>query len=388
MSLQSFATKAVLDAQTPAPVNAPATMPIYASAGWVFRSLAEVDGVYERRLHGTVYGGSGVPNHEALEAVVAALHGAESALATAAGMSALATAFLTLGGAGARFVAAKDAYGNTITLLRDLQKFGVVTQFVDVHDAARIEAALDQRCVAVVVESISNPHVRVADVAALARLAHNRNALLLVDNTLASPYHCRPLELGADLVVESVTKFLGGHHDVVAGCIAGARAHIDPMRALAARAGLIGSAFESWLAARSISTLEVRLARSSANALTIARWLRGHPKVRAVHYPGLERADEASRTLRNGFGSVLSFEIADDRAAVDRLLQALQHIPLVLSFGGVRTTLSHPAASSHRSLSQAERTALGIGDGFLRLSAGIEDAADVIADLERGLDAV
>jgi cystathionine beta-lyase/cystathionine gamma-synthase len=389
MRSESFATRAVVDARTPLPANTPEVLPIYASSGWVFRSLAEVDAIYERRTRGTVYGGSGVPNHEALEAVVASLHSAESALVTVAGMSALAAAFLSLGSAGARIIAAKDVYGNTITLLRDFEKFGVATEFIDVHDTASVKRALGSPAALLVAESISNPRVRVADIEALAKLAHDASALLLVDNSLASPYHCRPLQLGADFVVESMTKFLGGHHDIVAGCIAGSRERIEPMRRVAARAGLVGSVFESWLAARSISTLDVRLARSSANALEIARWLSQQQKVRVVHYPGL-LADNgvAPRTLHNGFGSVLSFELVPDRDAVDRLIANLSLVRLVLSFGGVQTTLSHPATSSHRSLSPSERQGLGIHDGFLRLSVGIEDSGDIIADLERGLASV
>jgi cystathionine beta-lyase/cystathionine gamma-synthase len=390
MPAESFATRAVLDARAQNPMNSPASLPIYASAGWVFRSLDEVDAIYEKRIPGTVYGGSGVPNHEALEAVVASLHLAEAALATTAGMSGFSLALLAIAHSESRLVAANDLYGNTTTLLRDFGRFGVRTQFVDVRDLEATAAALKEPCTALIVESISNPLVRVADIKQLAQLAHASGAMLLVDNTLASPYHCRPFGLGADLVIESITKFLGGHHDVVAGCIVGTRARIEPMRLLGARAGLIGSAFESWLAVRSIATLDVRMARSSANALAIAQWLSRHPKVAAVHYPGLDRAksDGASHTLRNGFGSVLSFEIAPQRAAVDRLLGSLEQIKLVLSFGGVETTLSHPATSSHRSLAKAEREALGIHDGFLRLSVGIEDSVDTIADLERGLSAI
>jgi cystathionine beta-lyase/cystathionine gamma-synthase len=390
MVSESFATQAVLDARAQTPANAPAALPIFTSAGWVFRSLDEVDAIYEGRLPGAVYGGSGVPNHEALESVVASLHGAQAALATTAGMSAFSVALLALARSGARVLAAHDLYGNTTTLLRDFARFGVDTHFVDVGDHNAVDAALREPCIALVVESISNPRIRVADIAALAQLAHARGVLLLVDNTLASPYHCRPLDLGADLVIESITKFLGGHHDVVAGCIAGSRARIEPMRMLGARAGLIGSVFETWLAVRSIATLDVRMARSTANALEIARRLARHAKVRTVYYPGLESATarNASRTLRNGFGSVLSFEIEPRREAVDRLLGALKAVRLVLSFGGVATTLSHPATSSHRSLSQAEREKLGIHDGFLRLSVGIEDVEDTAADLERGLSAI
>jgi len=388
MSESTFATNAVLEARAREPQNAPAVLPIYASAGWVFRSLDEVDAIYEGRQAGTVYGGSGVPNHEAFEAVLASLHGAQAVLATAAGMSAFTLALLGLLGKESRIVAADDLYGNTTTLLRDFTRFGIAYDLVDVADLAAVANALKRPAAIVIVESISNPRVRVADLAALARLAHDSGALLLVDNSLASPYHCRPLDLGADLVIESATKFLGGHYDIVLGCIAGPLAVIDRLRPLASRTGLVASVFEVWLGVRSIETLDVRMERSSRNALAIARRLAAHAKVRAVHYPGLSEQAHLVATLRNGFGSMLSFEITPERSAVDRLLGALRRVKLVLSFGGAQTTLSHPATSSHRSLDRQTRAALGIHDGFLRLSVGLEDANDTIADLERGLAAV
>ncbi len=390
MTAKSFATRTVLDARARAPINDPAVLPIFQSAGWAFRSLDEVDAVYEGREPGAVYGGSGVPNHEALEALIASLHGAETALATAAGMSAFTAALLQLASSGSRIVAAHDLYGNTTSLLRDLAKFGVQPQLVDIADERAVAESLRQPTCVMIVESISNPRIRVAPIASLARAVHDRGALLLVDNSLASPYHCRPLELGADLVIESVTKFLGGHYDIILGCIAGSHSLIDPMRTLAARAGLVASVFETWLAVRSIATLDVRMARSSHNALEVARWLAKHPKVRAIHYPAIgdTQASTAARTLRHGFGPMLSFEVDPDRAAVNRLLASLTDVKLVLSFGGAQTTLSHPATSSHRSLSPQARQSLGIHDGFLRLSLGLEDAADIIADLDHGLAAM
>jgi cystathionine gamma-synthase len=391
MAERSFASRAVADARARAMVNAPAVLPIYQAAGWVFSSLDEVDAVYEGRVPGTVYGGSGVPNHEALEALICSLHGTETAIVTTAGMSAMCAVLMHHTEAGARVVAARDLYGNTSRLLADMLKFGVQTQAVDFTDPGALDASIKQPVRLFVVETISNPRVRVADLKALADLAHKRGALLVVDNTLASPYHCRPAEFGADLVIESITKFLGGHHDLVLGCVTGSHALVEPMRLQASRAGLISAVLETWLATRSIATLGVRLARSSANALLVAQWLSRHSKVRATHYPGLEADPShrvAARMLVSGFGSVLSFELAPNRKAVDRMLAALQHIALVLTFGGVATTLSHPATSSHRSLTPEERSAVGIHDGFLRLSVGIEDPADIIADLERGLAAV
>jgi cystathionine gamma-synthase len=390
MAERTFSSRVVADARARTPTNSPAVLPIYQAAGWVFRSLDEVDAIYEGRLPGTVYGGSGVPNHEALEALICSLHGTEAAIVTSAGMAAVAAVLLHHAESGARVVAARDLYGNTSRLLADMLKFGVHTESVDFSDLDLLDATLKLPQRLFIVETISNPRVRVADLRAIAEFAHKREALLVVDNTLASPYHCRPIQLGADIVIESITKFLGGHHDLVLGCVTGSRALVEPMRLQAARSGLISAVLETWLATRSIATLELRLARSSANALLVAQWLTRHKKVTSTHYSGLETDPShavARRTLESGFGSVVSFEIAPQRASVDRMLAALERINLVLTFGGVATTLSHPATSSHRSLTPEQRADLGIHDGFLRLSVGIEDPADIIADLERGLAA-
>jgi cystathionine beta-lyase/cystathionine gamma-synthase len=387
--MSGFDTAAVHAAVCEPPCNEPAAAPIYAAAGWTFRSLDEVDAVYEGRAHGTVYGGSGGPNHELLENLLASLHDAQACVATGSGMSALAVTLFALGSARSRVVASHDVYGNTTRLLGDLERFGVRVEHGDLVDRSSAESLLGQPAQFVIVETISNPRLRVADVAWLARRAHACGAWLVVDNTMATPYHCRPLGLGADVVVESLTKFIGGHHDVVCGAVAGRKELVERIRVLAGRLGVVGSPFEAWLAARSCSTLGLRLGRSSKGALEIARWLQGRREVHKVHYPGLEPArDAASHTLSNGFGSVVSFELAPERAAVNRFVAALRHLKLVLSFGGVATTLSHPATSSHRALTQQQRQALGIHDGFLRLSVGIEEPEDVIADLERGLAAL
>lgn len=372
------------------PINLPASTPIYQSAGWVFRDLDEVDDIYENRVRGSVYGGSGSPNHWALEAALCELHDAPAALITAAGMSAFTAALLSLARVGTHVIAAHDLYGNTTRLLQDLQRFGVVTRLVDISRHAEVRAGLARPNSLLIVETVSNPRLQVADLRSLANIARESGALMIVDNTLASPYHCKPLSFGASAVVESITKFIGGHHDLVLGSLLGSAELIAGARTTAGRAGLVGPSFESWLATRSLAEFSMRMERSSANAKEIATWLQGRPAVRQVHYPGLEGGPShgvALATLQNGFGPVLSFEVNPDRQAVNRFLHALQRIKLVLSFGGAETTLSHPGTSSHRALSRETREQLGIHDGFLRLSVGVEEVADVIADLERGLSA-
>ena len=389
--MSSVTPGAAADTSMAPSANVPVSLPIYQSAGWVFGSLDEVDDVYEGRRPGVIYGGSGGPNQRAFEARVAELHGAESALVTSAGMAAFPAALLTHADGRSRVVAAKELYGNTSRLLEHFRGFGVETEYVDAYDLAAVESALSGPTAMLVIETISNPRVRVADVSALAQLAHAAGAKLVVDNTLASPYHCRPLELGADLVIESAKKFVGGHHDIVLGCLIGRSELLDPARMLAARAGLVGAAFECWLATRSLETLDVRMARSSANALVLAQWLARQPKVQAVHYPGSAKQahqEVAARTLQQGFGSVVSFELAPDRDTVNRFIAALQRVKLVLTFGGVETSLSHPATSSHRALSESARAELGIHEGFLRMSVGVEDSSAITRDLEAGLGAI
>ncbi|MBC5805224.1 MAG: PLP-dependent transferase [Candidatus Eremiobacter antarcticus] len=387
----SFSTRSIHDATAPRSVNPPAVGGIEQSAGWTFADLDEVDDVYEGLRRGAIYGGSGVPNHWALEAALCSLHGAVETLITAAGMSAMAAAFFTCLRHGDTVVVSRDLYSSTARLLADFARFGVRSVFADVYDPAALTKTLSAGARLLVVETISNPRARVIDVAALAAAAHEHTALLLVDNSLASPYHCQPLRLGADIVMESLTKFIGGHHDLMLGALCGRRELIEPARSFAARCGLIGSAFDCWLACRSLATLELRLSRSSSNALAVASWLATQAAVKATHYSGLPADPSyaaADATLSRGFGSIVSFELADDRAAVDRFLAHLRLIKLVLSFGGVATTVSHPVTSSHRSLSQDERAAVGLHDGFLRLSVGVEDPADIIRDLKCGLAAV
>ncbi|MBV8281494.1 MAG: PLP-dependent transferase, partial [Candidatus Eremiobacteraeota bacterium] len=346
-----FDTRAVLGARAPAPANAPARLPIYQSAGWTFADLAQVDAIYERREHGAIYGADGNPNLIALEAQIGALEEAENALATSAGMAAFAAAFAVTLRAGDRVVASRDLYGNTLRLVDDFARFGIKHALVDASDPSAVELALGDGARLLIVETISNPRLRVADVPALASAAHRAGALALVDNTFATPYHCRPLAHGADLAMESGTKFLGGHHDIIIGALAGAQTLLAPIRTYAVRAGMVPGAFDAWLCARSIETLGVRMARSSRSALALALWLEEQPKVRRAHYPGLTSHPDhatAQRVLDRGFGSMISFEIDGGAAAVDALLSGLRHIALVLSLGGTETTLSHPAKSSHR----------------------------------------
>ncbi|MGH7394946.1 MAG: trans-sulfuration enzyme family protein [Candidatus Methylomirabilales bacterium] len=368
--------------------STPTAPPIYQTSAYSFPDLASLDAVQDGTVQGYMYGRYGLPNHTALERAMAALEGAEAGLACASGMGAIAAALLAALSGGGKVAAARDVYGGTYGLLEEFGRFGVRTTWVDAGNLAEVEAALQEGCRLLLVETLSNPLVRVADLPALAAAAHRAGALFLVDNTFATPCLCRPLGHGADAVVHSATKFLGGHGDLTAGVLVGTASFIREARRVAMRFGPTLGPHDAWLAVRGMKTLSLRMARTCENALALAAFLAGHPKVTAVHYPGLPSHPGnplARRLLTGGFGGVLAFELRGGLAAADALVKALRLIRLVPSLGGVATTLSHPVKTSHRSLSPAERERLGVRDGLLRLSVGIEDAPDLTADLAQAL---
>lgn len=381
--MDDIATAAVHAGAIPRPVNAPGAPPLYVSSGWTFDGVAEIEAIYDGAVEGVPYGSLGGPNHAALEALIAALEGAEAAICANGGMTAIAGVLRHLLAPGGRIVAARELFGSTIALLeRDVARWDVACDRVDATDLAAVERALRDRPAAVLyAETISNPRLRVVDIPALADLAHAHGAQLVVDNTFASPALCRPLALGADLVVESLTKYVGGHYDCVAGAIAGPRAAIEAMRPAMLRAGQLPSPFEAWLCARGAQTLALRIAAACRNAERLAEWLEDHPAVGSVLYPGLRsHPDHAvARRILAAPGGVLTFELAGGRPAVDRLVAGLRLTMLLSSLGGVATTINHPASTSHRGT--------GIGDGLIRVAVGIEAVDDVIADFERGLAA-
>jgi cystathionine gamma-synthase len=335
------------------------------------------------RSQGFVYGRNGLPNQVTLERTAAQLEGAEDAYCLGSGMGALAVTFLALLEAGDEVLATTDLYGGTPALLSaDLERFGVSTRLVDSRDPAAF--TFGERTRLVVVEPLSNPTVRVCPLDEVAAAARRQGALLVVDNTTPTPWLCRPLEHGADLVVHSATKFLSGHHDVTGGLIAGRTELLERIRACGVRSGGFMAPLDAWLTVRGMKTLGLRMQRACANAQRLAAWLADQPRVRQVLYPGLPSHPQhqlAARLFDGGFGAMLAFEV-DDPAD---LIRRLDLVRFVASFGGVTTTLSHPASTSHRSLSAEARQAAGIPDGLLRLSVGIEAAEDVIADFEQAL---
>ena len=373
----------------------PIATPIYAASSFVYDDLEQMDAALGGAEGVFVYSRYGNPTVEAMEAVVAALEEQEAALGVGSGMAAVNLALLACCRAGGRVVASRDLYGASVKLLDAIYRsLGVETTFVDILDMEAYEAALSQGNVqAVIAETISNPLLRVTDIQAVAERAHSIGARLIVDNTFATPYLVRPGLLGADYVVHSSTKYLGGHGDVTAGVIATSSALRAELNDFNKATGGIVSPFDAWLVLRGIKTLPLRMERQCRTAAFIADWMLHHPKLEWVYYPGLS-GHESHQTARDQFpkgmyGAMISFEIRNgNRDSVFRFLRALEMIAPATTLGDVYSLVLYPIMSSHRALTPAQRAEVGIGEGLIRLSVGIEDPVDIISDLERALDAI
>ncbi|MDZ4781191.1 MAG: aminotransferase class I/II-fold pyridoxal phosphate-dependent enzyme [Planctomycetia bacterium] len=363
--------------------HAPLIPPIELSAVYRMRDPDDADAVLSGETPGFAYARDGHPNAEALAEHCRRLHDAERGAVCASGMSALAAAVLALTKSGDHLLVSDQLYGKSIRLLAgECARFGVCATMVDTSCLDKVAAALVARPKLLVIETISNPLLHVADIAELAKLAHAHGTLLLVDNTFATPALCQPLKWGADLVLESLTKMMNGHSDVVLGFLGGAEEKWERVPPAISTWGLAASPFDCWLALRGLGTLEVRMERASANALAVAALLTKQPGVREVFYPGLPSSAEhalARQYLSGGFGSMVTFTLAGGRPAATAFIQALANsIPFAPSLGDLSTTLSHPESTSHRGLAPTERARLGIDGGTIRLSVGIEPTEKVI----------
>ncbi|MEJ2560524.1 MAG: PLP-dependent aspartate aminotransferase family protein [Anaerolineae bacterium] len=348
---RAFATRAVhAGERAPHPDYTPVVGPIHPTVGYLYDSLDDLDAIFATTREGYVYPRYGSPTVAAFESVMAELEEGEAAHAFASGMGAIHAALLAAGvRSGTAVVAALDLYGATYTLLSRLfTELGAATRFVDVADLVGVEAALvETRPVALVVETISNPLLKVADLPALAGLAHRYGAQLLVDNTFASPYLCTPLSYGVDFVIHSATKFIGGHGDVMAGVVVTSGENRRELYELNKLVGGVLGPFEAWLAMRGVKTLPLRVRQQCANAARIAEWLAAHPQIACVNYPGLPdhpQHDLAHQLFgERGFGGVLSFEIAGaDQAVVFRFMEALKLCLPATTLGDIYTLVLHP----------------------------------------------
>lgn len=378
------------------PDYTPVSTPIQRSVGYLYERTEDLDAIFANTRSGYVYPRYGNPTVAALESAVATLEGSEGAIATASGMAAIHLALLGASvRAGSTVVAAQDVYGATYALLCNLLAAqGVEVHFVDTTDLAATEALVRaKRPQALLVETVSNPLLKVADIPALAAIAHAVGGALLVDSSFTSPYIIRPLAWGADYVIHSATKYLGGHGDVMGGVVAASGTRCAEMRELLKLTGGNLGPDDAWLILRGLKTLPLRMRQHSENGLRVARWLAGRPGVQAVNYPGLptHRQHAVARQLfRFGaFGGMVSFEIAGaGQPEVFCFLQSLRLCLPATTLGDVYSLVLYPAMSSHRAVPPAERERVGIGNGLVRLSVGIEEAEDIIADLDQALKVV
>ncbi len=385
--MPGFSTRAIKAAgRAPSVPQPPVNVPIYATSTFEVADAAELADLLEFERPGHSYTRYSNPTHEALELALAELEGGESALVTASGMAAIHAVVLSAAGVGDEIVIPRAVYGGTVALARSiLARSGIGHVAVDTADAHAVEGAIRPKTRLLWLETISNPTTAMADVAALAELAHARGVLVAVDNTFASPALCNPLSLGADIVVHSTTKYVGGHSDLMGGAVIGSAQRVAAARHVMINAGGNASPWEAFLALRGLKTLALRMERHSSNALAVARALEASAGVAAVRYPGLPshaQHELACRVLRGGMaGGMLALELAGGRGHGEQFLDRVRVAVHATSLGSVETLVSHPASSSHRQLADADLAAAGLTPGTVRVSIGLEDAEDLVADL-------
>lgn len=371
-------------------VTRPSNPPIYQTTAFDLEGIEQLDAVTSGEQHGYIYTRDGNPNHAAFAADVATLERADSGAVMASGMAAVSAIFLSHLKSGDHVVAARVLYGRTWQLLADLQRaFGIEVTFFDANDMNDLRQSIKPTTKLCVVESISNPLVEVVDLPAI--VAAMGEIPVVVDNTFATPCLLRPLEHGAKIVFHSASKYLNGHGDVMLGVVAGDRIAMTKVRRVAALYGFNAQPFECWLASRGLRTLPLRMQRVSETALKVATFLSQHADVAQVFYPGLATHpthELARRFLPHGYGGMLSFELKSGVDGVRPIFRALAHtLPFSPTLADARTTISYPAGTSHKFLSVDERRTYGISDGLIRVSIGLEDATDLIRELETALAA-
>ncbi|AHM05211.1 O-acetylhomoserine sulfhydrylase [Roseibacterium elongatum DSM 19469] len=375
-------------------VSRPVVTPIQPSVVYASPSIDTLHAQYEGRETGYTYAREGHPNATVLARKIDAMEGAEGGLVTGSGMAAVTAALMGIMGAGDHVIGGNQLYGRSLRLMhQDLARFGIATSVADPTDAEAVRAAIRPETRMILLEVVSNPTLRVADMEGIAAVAREAGVLLAVDNTFTTPRAWRPFEHGADIVIHSVTKLLAGHSDVTLGYVVAKDAGLQ--RAIydfAVTTGLTPSPYECWLAERGLYTFPLRYDRAEANAAALADVLAGHPKVKRVLYPGRDDHPDRARAkalLGARTGNMVSFEIDGNEAAANRMVAAAPQLPFAPTLGDVGTTLSHPASSSHRALTPDARADLGHeSTGSFRVSVGIEEIDLLISDFEQGLAAV
>ena len=369
-------------------------MPIYQTSTFIFDSAEQGGRRFALEEAGYIYTRLGNPTTTVLEDKIAALEEGEAAVATSSGMGAISSTLWTVLKAGDHIVTDKTLYGCTFALMcHGLTRFGIDVTFVDTSNLDEVKNAMKENTRVVYLETPANPNLKIVDIEALAKLAHtNPNTLVIVDNTFATPYMQKPLTLGADIVVHSVTKYINGHGDVIAGLVITNKALADQIRFVGLKdmTGAVLGPQDAYYIIRGMKTFEIRMERHCKNARKVVEFLNNHPKIERVYYPGLETHPgyEIAKKQMKDFGAMISFELKGGFEAGKTLLNNLKLCSLAVSLGDTETLIQHPASMTHSPYTKEEREAAGITDGLVRLSVGLENVEDIIADLEQGLEKI
>jgi methionine-gamma-lyase len=392
-----FATQCCHAGQACDPLTGAHNTPIYQTTTYAFRDVDHGAKLFSDAFtpeigltDGYIYTRFGNPTQNALEEKVAVLEKGEAALAFSSGMAAISSVFLLIVKPGDHILADNSLYGTARDfLIQIMQKFGAIVSFTDFSEIENVEKSIRNETKVLYFESPTNPKLKCVDIRAVVKVARNKNIKVVVDNTFMTPYFQNPLVLGADVVVHSATKYMTGHGDSISGIAIGSRLFINELRCLVHNnMGGVISPFNAWLVLRGLKTLPVRMRMHQQNAMTVAEFLKSHPAVSSVNYPGLPEHPQhyIIKSQASGFGGVLSFELKGGYDAGKKLMNSVKLCTLAVSLGDVDTLIEHPASTTHAVVPREERIAAGLTDGLVRLSVGIEDVEDIIADLKQGLE--
>jgi methionine-gamma-lyase len=386
-----FSTKSVHSGEELCPLTGSITTPIYQTANFGFTDLDSLKRVFADHSKGYFYTRYSNPTLEAIEKKLADVMGAQKALVFSSGMAALTTAILSLVSSGDHIVSAFDIYGGTVNFFVNvLPRYGVTVDLIETTDAGRLAESIRPNTKLIFFESPTNPLLKLMDIREVTKIGKKRGITTFMDNTFATPFNQRPIEMGIDLVMHSATKYLGGHSDLIGGVVAGGGKLMREVMSSRYVFGGIPDPQSAWLLMRGVKTLKVRMEAHNQNGMQVAQFLENHPRVDRVYYPGLKShpQHELAKNQMKGFGGMVSFEVTEGNDALDQFLTRLRICQLAVSLGGIESLICPPSLTTHRRLSKSERIRAGIKDNLLRLSVGIEDPQDLIDDLDQALSAI
>lgn len=386
-----FATRAIHLGHDPMAHGGALTPPLHLTSTFAFDTVEQGAAIFAGEAPGHIYSRISNPTLDLLEQRVAALEGAEAGLALASGMGAICSVLWTFLAPGDEIITDTTLYGCTFAFMRHgLSRFGITITHVDLTDPAALRVAMRPQVRMVYFETPANPNMRLVDISAVSAIAHEQGAMVVVDNTYATPVLTRPIELGADIVVHSATKYMGGHGDLIGGIAVGRADDIRQVRIVGMKdmTGAVMAPFNAMLVLRGLKTLKLRMERHCQSAMTVARMLAAHPAVTEVHYPGLESFPQHALAARQmpGFGAMIAFELRGGLAAGATMMNRLGLIRRAVSLGDAESLIQHPASMTHSTYAPEERAAHGISEGLIRLSVGLEEVDDILADLTQALD--